>query len=100
MSAGHGGEVRLGRRAHGLKPAADVDLRVGFAAEMASAGCVGSCGVPDLHGERRWPALDEEPVDRIGGRETTDFTAIFLQRCHQSLLSDVTPLCREAVCRR
>lgn len=49
IPAGHGRVIRPGRRAKRLEPAADVNLRVSFSAEMQRAGDTGRV---------RFPALD------------------------------------------
>lgn len=39
-------EIELWRRAERFEPATDVNLRVGFAAEMAGSGAIGGRQVP------------------------------------------------------
>ncbi|MGA7401062.1 MAG: hypothetical protein WBW38_13635, partial [Candidatus Sulfotelmatobacter sp.] len=46
-------ETGLGRRAHGIKPAAYVYLGMGFAAVMPGSGRCGSVRIPPLDGKLR-----------------------------------------------
>ena len=75
-------ETWLRRRAHRIKPATDVYLGVGFTAVMPGSGRVGSFRIPPVHGKIGISTSDHEPVDRIGGNESTDLTPEFLLRCH------------------
>ena len=65
-----------------VEPAADEDLGVAFAAEMAGGGSARDLKIPLMHGELHVPTLDHEPVDRIGGYDSTDFTLELFQRGH------------------
>jgi hypothetical protein len=75
-------ETWLGRRAHRVKPATDVYLGMSFTAVMPGSGRVRGFRIPTVHGEIGISTSNHEPVDRIGGHESTDFTSEFLQRCH------------------
>src|SRR5262249_12432668 len=67
---------------NGVKPSADVHLRVGFSAEMACSGGIRGLRVPFVHRELRIAALDDEPMNGIAGYRSADFTSEFLQGCH------------------
>ena len=75
-------ETWLGRRAHGVKPATDVYLGMSFTAVMPGSGSVGSFRIPPVHGKIGISTSNHEPMDGIGGHQSTDFTPEFLQRCH------------------
>jgi len=77
------GKFWLRRRAHRFKPSTDVYLGVSFTAVMPGSGGVGGFRVPPVHGEVGISTSNHEPVDAIGGNESTDFTPEFLQRCHE-----------------
>ena len=72
----------LRRCAHGVKPAADVHLGVGFAAVMPGSGRCGSLRIPAVHGKLGISTLNHEPVDGVTCHDSTDFTSEFLKRCH------------------
>jgi hypothetical protein len=63
---------------------------VSFAAVMPGSGRIGGFRIPAVHGEIGISTSNHEPVDGIGGNESTDFTPEFLQRCHalSSYISD------------
>ena len=75
-------EARLRRRAHRVEPAADVDLGVSFAAIMPGSGRVGGFRTPPVHGKLGISTPNHEPVDRITGHASADFTSEFPQGCH------------------
>jgi hypothetical protein len=53
-----------------------------FTAVMPRSGRAGGFRIPSVHGEIGISTSNHEPVGRIGGHESTDFTPEFLQRCH------------------
>jgi hypothetical protein len=53
-----------------------------FTAAMPGSGRVGGFRIPTVHGKIGISTSDHEPMDGIGGNESTDFTSEFLQRCH------------------
>lgn len=65
-----------GSGASGLKPAADVDLCVGFAAVVTCAGRVGGFFGPLENGKLRVAAMDDNPANRIIAFFAADFTAV------------------------
>ena len=75
-------EIRPRRRANRLKPAAYVDLRVGFAAEVPSASRARGIHIPLEHRELRIATLNDKPVIGIVGDSSTDFTSEFLKSRH------------------
>jgi len=75
-------EIRLRRRANRLKPAAYVDLRVGFAAEVPSASRARGIYIPLEHRELRIATLNDNPVIGVVGDSSTDFTSEFLKSRH------------------
>jgi hypothetical protein len=75
-------ELRLRGRANRLEPAANVDLRMGFSAEMAGSGCVRRIAIPLEHGEIGITALDHEPVIWVIRDPATNFASELLQGCH------------------
>ena len=81
-------EIWLGRGADGIEPAADIDLGVGFSAEMPGSIRVRVVFVPAEHCELNVAALNYEPVHRVVGDRTADFASEFLKRGH-----DFIPLC-------
>src|SRR6266581_5519569 len=76
------GKIWFRRRAHRVEPATDVNLGMGFAAVMPGSRRVGGLRIPPVHGQIGISTSNDEPVDGIGGNESTDFTSEFLQRCH------------------
>jgi hypothetical protein len=72
----------LGRRARRLKPAADVNLGMGFTTVMPGPRSVGHLGAPPVNGKAGLSAVNDEPVDGITGHDATDFAPEFLYRCH------------------
>jgi hypothetical protein len=70
------------RRAHRIKPAADVDLGMSLPAVMAGSGRVGGFSIPSVYSEMRVSTSNDKPMSGIGGDEPTDFTPEFLQLCH------------------
>jgi len=79
------GIVWLRRRAHRVEPATDVNLSVSFPAIMPGSRRVGGLRIPPVHGQVGISTSNDEPVDGIGGDESTDFTSELLQRCHVSV---------------
>ena len=75
-------ETRLRRCAHGVKPAADVYLGVGFATVMPGSGRRGRLRIPSLDGKLSLSTSNHEPVDRLIGHSATDFTSEFPQLRH------------------
>jgi hypothetical protein len=75
-------ETWLRRGAHGVKPAADVHLGVGFVTGMLGSGCCGSFRLSSAHGKLGVSTSHYKPVDGITGRDSTNFTSEFPQRCH------------------
>jgi hypothetical protein len=72
-------EIRAGRRADGVEPAADVYLRMSFAAEMACSIGVCSLLIPAQNGELGVTTLNYEPVQRVVGDGAADFATEFLE---------------------
>jgi hypothetical protein len=89
-------ESWLGRRAHGVKPATDVHFGVSFTAVMPGSRRVRRFKIPAMHSQLGISTSNHEPVARITGHESTDFTSEFLQRCHcvQFRISVVREPCR------
>jgi hypothetical protein len=85
-------ETGLRRRADRVKPAADVNLGMSLSAIMAGPRGVGRFRVPPIDGKIGISTSNHEPVDRIRGNESTDFTSKFLQRCH-ARRSRISVLC-------
>jgi len=54
-----------------------------FTAVMSGAGRLGGFRIPPVHRKIGISTSNHEPVDRVGGYESTDFTPEFLQRCHE-----------------
>jgi hypothetical protein len=75
-------ETWLRRCANRFKPAADVHLGVSLPAVMSGSGSLGSLRIPSLHGKLDISTSNHEPVDRITGHDSTDFTSELLQRRH------------------
>jgi len=71
--------VGLGGGANGFEPTADIDLGVGFAAEMAGGGAVGGGQVPLDHRELLISTLDYKPVDGIVSDDAANLALEFLQ---------------------
>ena len=82
-------ESWLRRCTHGVKPAADVYLGMGFAAVMPGSGRCGSLGTPSVHSKLGFPTSNHEPVHGVIGDDSTDLTSEFLQRCHGSFSMSV-----------
>src|SRR5579885_3330831 len=76
-------ELAPGRSAYRIKPAADEDLGVGFAAEVAGRGSAGDLQVPLVHGQLEVAAFDDEPMQRIGAHRAADFALELFQRRHE-----------------
>jgi hypothetical protein len=55
-----------------------VHLGVGFTAAVTRSGRVGDLRIPSVHGKLGIPTSNHEPVDRIRGHKSTDFTSEFL----------------------
>jgi len=72
------GKPGLRRRAFRVKPAADVNLRVGFTTVMPGPGRVGGFRVPSVYGEIGIPTPNHEPADRIRRYQSAHFTSEFL----------------------
>ena len=77
-------EARLRRGTHGIEPAADVYLGMGFTAVMPGSGRIGGLRIPSVDRKIRISAPNHEPVRGISGHKSTDFTSEFLQRRHRS----------------
>ena len=82
MVVGSSGEVRLGWQTNRLEPAANVDLRVGFSAEMAGSGRIRSIGIPPKYSELGITALDHEPVIWVISDPAADFALELPLSCH------------------
>jgi hypothetical protein len=72
------GKVWLGRRADGIKPAADVHLGVSLAAIVPGSGLIGCFRVPSVDGKIGISTPNHKPVDRIRSNESAHFTSEFL----------------------
>jgi hypothetical protein len=75
------------RHAERLKPAADVNLGVSLATEMAGGGTIGCGQIPFDDGKLLIPALDHEPMDRIRTDNPANLALEFLQIRHALLRS-------------
>ena len=82
------------RHANGLKPAADIHLGVGFAAEMAGGGAIGGGQVPLDDRELLISALNHKPADRIVTDDPANFALEFLQTRHAF---SVKPMARSKI---
>lgn len=71
------------RDADGIEPAADVDLGVTLAAEVAGGFAVRGFSAPFVDGEGEVAALDDKPVHGVVGGEVADFTFVFAGGGHQ-----------------
>ena len=71
-------EVRPRGRTRSLEPAADIDLRMAFPAEVPGSLCIGSRSVPLKNRELSIPALNHEPMYGIIGYSAADLTSKFL----------------------
>jgi hypothetical protein len=78
-------EIRAGRRANRIEPTANVDLCVGFAAEMARSVGVRGFLIPAQDGELRVATLNYEPVQWVTSDRAANFTPEFLERGHHFL---------------
>ena len=76
-------KIWFGRGTNGIKPAADVDLRVGFSAVMTSSCRFGDLGTPAVNRKIGISAVNHKPVQWIGGHDTADFATEFLQCRHE-----------------
>jgi hypothetical protein len=76
-------EIGFGRRAHGLKPAADINLSVSLSAEMARSICIGRVLIPAKNAKLSISALNHEPVHRVVRDRAADFAPKFLKRGHR-----------------
>lgn len=83
------GKNWLRRRAYRVEPAANVYLGMSFTAVMSCTRCIGGFRIPPVNGEIGISASNHEPVDRIGGNQSTNFAPEFLQHCHA-----FSPVCR------
>jgi hypothetical protein len=72
-------EIRAGRRADGIEPAADVYLRMSFAAEMACSIGAGGFLIPAQNSKLGVTALNYEPVQWVVGDGAADFATEFLE---------------------
>jgi hypothetical protein len=79
----HPPEVWLRWRADRVKPAADIHLGVGFAAEVPGPGRVGGLGIPAVHRKFGISTLNHKPVDGLIGHDSADFASELLQCCHE-----------------
>lgn len=80
-------EVRFRRRTNRFEPSADVNLRMGLAAEVARTGSICGIHVPSENRELRIVALDHKPVNGAGAAPAADFASEFLKRCHAVALA-------------
>jgi len=76
------GKVGLGRRTYRLKPSANVNLGVSFAAEMAGFGAAPCVRIPLEHAELVVAALNDEPMGRVIGHASAYFAPKFLKSRH------------------
>jgi hypothetical protein len=79
-------EVGLGWGAGSLQPAADVNLSMGFAAEVPRAGRIGDVGVPLVQTKFGFSATDDEPMNGSTGHGTADFATVFSNCGHNSCI--------------
>lgn len=75
-------EVRLWRRTYRFKPAANVDLGMGFSAEMAGTGCIRCFRIPLQNTQVGIIALNNEPMNRGICDPAADFASELLKSCH------------------
>uniref|UniRef100_E6PYB1 Uncharacterized protein n=1 Tax=mine drainage metagenome TaxID=410659 RepID=E6PYB1_9ZZZZ len=68
--------TQFGRATEGLKPAADIGLRVSFAAEVKSAWLIGFSMRPFADHEPGVAAVDDKPVIGSGAFGAADFTFV------------------------
>jgi hypothetical protein len=82
--AGNSGspENGLWRGADRFKPAADINLSMGLAAEMAGGGTIGGGQVPLDYRELLISALDHIPMNGIVTDDPADLALEFLQTGH------------------
>lgn len=80
-------KVRLRRRANCFKPSANVDLGMGFSAEVASSRGIRSFRLPLENTELGITALNHKPVVRAISDPSADFASEFLKRCHAVALA-------------
>lgn len=73
---------RFWRRADRFEPAADVDLRVRFAAEMTGAGTFRGSQIPAKHRELVFTALDHKPVNGMVADDPTYLALKLFKRRH------------------
>jgi hypothetical protein len=71
-------ENRFGRHTQGFKPAADIDLGVGFATEMPGAGAIGGSQIPLDDCKSLISAFDHKPMDRIVTDDPANLALEFL----------------------
>ena len=76
-------ELPPGRNADRVKPAADEDLGVRLAAEVASGGSTGDLEVPFVHGEFEVSTFNNKPMKGLGAHDTADLALEFFQRRHE-----------------
>jgi hypothetical protein len=70
------------RHAEGFKPAADIHLGMGFAAEMTGGGAIRGSQIPLDDREFLISALDYKPMDRIFRDDPANLALKFLQTRH------------------
>jgi hypothetical protein len=75
-------ENRLGGRAHGFEPAADVHLGVGFSTEMPGGRTVGCNQVPLNDRQFLISAFDYKPMNRMLTDNPANLALEFLQTRH------------------
>jgi hypothetical protein len=75
-------ENRLWRRTERFKPSADVNLGVGFAAEMAGGGAIGGGQIPFDDCEFLISTLDYKPMNRIRTDDPANLALEFFQARH------------------
>src|SRR5580700_4549713 len=76
------GRLALDRNTDRIKPAADEDLGVRFAAEMARCRTAGHFQVPFMHRKLHIAALDHEPMNRTRRHGSADFALELAHRRH------------------
>ena len=74
---------RLARHANGLKPAADVYLRMGLSTEVSRRWTIGGFQIPLDDRKPLIRALDHKPVDRVIAGNPADLALKFLQARHE-----------------
>jgi hypothetical protein len=78
----NGPERGLARETDGFKPAADIDLGVGFATEMTGAWAQGIGQIPLDDRELLISALDHKPMDRVLTSDPANLALEFFHAGH------------------